>query len=183
MANKLKFRTMKLTRFSNFAMSILISSLMIGCISVSHISTTSGVKEEYLSNVPKGAEVVIVNKNNISADSLYEEVYTILLSRGHRILKDDKERHYITTEGKDVGQSTLQRMTLVITEKENSSQLRITTEWKGGTEASAMATAMSGIPIQSDWSLAKWEINRLGIAFAESVAIANEIKDGKISYE
>jgi hypothetical protein len=175
---------MKLTRLTKyFATSILISSLMISCISVSHISTTSGVKEDYLSDIPKEAKVVIIDKNNISADSLYEEVYTVLLSRGHRILKDDKERHYITTEGKDVGQSTLQRMTVVITENENSSKLKITTEWKGGTEASAMATAMSGIPIQSDWALAKWEINRLGIAFAESVAIANEIKGGNISYE
>ncbi len=171
----------ELTKY--FATSILISYLMISCVSVSHISSTSGVRAEYLKNIPKGAEVVIVDKNNISADSLYEEVYTILLTRGHRILKDDKNRHYITTEGKDVGQSTLQRMVIVITENENSSKLKITTEWKAGTEASAMASSMSSIPIQSDWSFAKWQIDRLGIAFAESVAIANEIKGGKISYE
>ena len=182
---------MKLTRFSNLTMQILISSLMIGCIGVSHISITSGVGENYLKNIPNGAEVVIVEKKNISADSLYEEVYNTLLSRGHRILRDDKERHYITTEGKDVGKSTLQRMTLVINEKESSSQLRITTEWKGGTEASAAATAASGIQVQSAWAAAKWEKNsRLGIAFAESVAIAhqlflfdaNKIKEN-ISYE
>jgi predicted transcriptional regulator len=161
----------------------LIAFLTTGCISVSHISTTSGVKEDYLTNIPKGAKIVLVEKKNVSADNLYEELITILLSRGHRIIKDDKERHYITTEGKDIGQSTLQRMTLVILEKENSSQLKITTEWKGGTEASMMATAMSGIPIQADWAIAKWEINRLGIAFAESVAIANEIENGHVSYE
>ena len=173
--------------FLNFlAISFLMTSwmmMMMGCLSVSHISATSGVKEDSLTNIPKGAKVVIVEKKNVSADSLYEELVTILLSRGHRLFKDDKERHYLTTEGKDVGQSTLQRMTVVVTGKENSSQLKITTEWKAGAEASMMATAMSGIPMQSEWAIAMWGISRLGIAFAESVAIANEIKNGHIFYE
>lgn len=46
-----------------------------------------------------------------------------------------------------------------------------------------MATAMSGIPMQSDWATASWEINRLGMAFAESLAIAKEIKEGTITFE
>lgn len=174
---------MKLLKIPNLATSILLSILMLSCISISQISTTSGVNEEYLSNIPKGARIVVVDKKNISTDSLYEEVYAILLFRGHRILKDDKEKHYITTDGKDVGQSTLQRMTLITSKKENGSQLKITTEWKGGTEASAAATAISGIHIQADWFLAKWEISRLGIAFAESVSIAKEIKDRIVTYE
>ncbi|MFO8128582.1 MAG: hypothetical protein R6T99_01610 [Bacteroidales bacterium] len=175
---------MKLKRFLNyFAMFILLSSLMIGCIGVSHISQTSGVSIGYLAYIPENAKFVILDKDNISADSLYEEVYVVLLSRGHRIFKDDKERHYITTEGKDLGQSTLQRMTIVVTEKENGSQLKIATEWKGGTQASITATAISGIPVNPDWEVAKWVTGRQGIAFAESVAIVSEIQGGSISYE
>lgn len=165
-----------------FVIVTVITFMMTSCIGVSHISTTSGVDEESLNSVPVGARTILVEKN-VTADILYEEVFNILLSRGHRIMKDDKERHYITTEGKDVGQSTLQRMTLLIIENGNSSQLKITTEWKGGTDASMMASSMSGIAIQSDWAIATWEINRLGIAFAESIAIAKEIKNGNIKYE
>ena len=123
-----------------------------------------------------------MDKNNISADSLYEEIFTILISRGHRIIKDDKGRHYLVTEGKDVGQSTLQRMTLVITEIANNSKLKITTEWKAGAEAQNSSTAITGIPVQSSWAIARWGIDRPGIAFAESVAIANEIENGIISF-
>ena len=175
---------MKLTRsLACFAISTLILFSMMGCISVSNITTTSGVEESLLSNIPEESKLIIVDKKNISADSLYEEIYTILLSRGHRISKDDKSRHYITTEGKGVGQSTIQRMTVVVTENGNDSKMKITTEWKAGTEATATASSMSGMAIQSEWGPAKWEVNRLGIAFAESVAIASKIKNGNISYQ
>ena len=42
---------------------------------------------------------------------------------------------------------------------------------------------MSGINVYSDWAIAKWEISRLGISFAESVAIACEINGEEITYE
>lgn len=161
----------------------IVSVIMTSCIAISNISTISGVPEASLQNIPKGANIIIIDVPGSSIDDLYEEVISILLSRGHRISKEDKERHYINTEGKDVGQSTLQRMTLVFTEVESKSRLKITTEWKGGTEATTMATAMSGIPIQSDWAAARWEIDRRGIAFAESVAIAKEISNEIITYE
>jgi hypothetical protein len=161
-----------------FFLSIFIQS----CISVANISQNSGVKQNYLTKIPKGTKVIIVEKDNITADSLYEEVYTILLLRGHRIFKDDKQRHYITTEGKSVGEATLQRMTIVVSGNGDSTNLEIKTEWKPGMEATIMASAMSGIPVSSDWAIAKWEINRLGISFAESVAIANKIKNGRVSY-
>jgi hypothetical protein len=164
-------------------MTFILMSSLTGCISVSYISTSSGVNEDLLSNIPTGAKIIIVDKMNVSADSLSEELVTILISRGQRIFKDDKARHYLTTEGKDIGQSTLQRITINVIEKGNNSQLRINTEWKAGTEATAMATAMSGIPMQSDWQISKWEKSRSGIAFAESEAIANEIKNGIISYD
>jgi len=168
--------------FFLFVMSGLTAFLLCGCISYSHIATTSGVQVKDLSEIPAGSKTIIVYKDNVSGSDLYEEVYSILIKRGHRISKDDEKRHYLTTEGRDVGQSTLQRMTIVVTENETYSQMRISTEWKGGTEAAAMATAMGGIPVQSNWATAKWEVNRLGIAFAESVAIAKAIPNSRISY-
>jgi len=166
-----------------FVASLVVSSLMISCVTVSQIATTSGVREDLLKKIPKEAKAVIVEKGNASVDSLYEEVYSILLSRNHRILKDDKERHYITTEGKDIGESTLQRMTIIVTKNGDNAKLKITSEWKAGSMASMTATAFSGVQYQPEWANAKWELSRLGIAFGESVAIANEIQGGKISYE
>jgi hypothetical protein len=154
-----------------------------GCIGVSYITATTGANESLIRDIPRGSKVVIVEKENIEEDDLYNEVYDILLSRGHRIQKDDHVRHFITTEGKDVGESTLQRMTLVVTGTANGAKLKITTEWKPGTQATLMATAVSGIPIFSDWAEAKWEINRLGIAFSESVVIASQIKNSYVYYD
>lgn len=162
---------------------VIILLVMTGCLGVSHISASSGLDEGSLNKIPAGAKIIYVEKKNASISEFYEELISVLMSRGHRIMKEDKERHYVTTEGKDIGQSTLQRMTLFITEKNNSCILKITTEWKAGTEATAMASAMGGIPMQSEWSTASWEINRLGMAFAESLAIAKGIKDGIITYE
>jgi len=157
--------------------------VMTSCMGVSHISSSSGLDESSLNQIPKGTKIIYVEKNNALIDEYYEDILNVLMSRGHRIMKEDKERHYVTTEGKDIGQSTLQRMTLFITQNKNNCILKITTEWKAGTEATAMATAMSGIPMQSDWAIATWEISRLGMAFAESLAIAKEIKEGIITFE
>lgn len=171
------------------AIKILIPLLSIstfffsGCIGISHISESSGVEEKSLRNIPQKAKTIIVEKANVSADEIYEEVIGILMSRGHRIMREDKQRYYITTEGKDVGQSTLQRMVLTINKLEDYAQLKIITEWKGGTDASIMASSMSGIPVISDWAIASWEINRAGIAFSESYAIAKQIRVGNIRFE
>jgi hypothetical protein len=168
---------------SLISLPIIILLVITGCMGVSHISTSSGIDTGSLNQIPKGSKVIFAEKKDISINDYYEEVLKILMLRGHRILKEDKQRYYITTEGKDVGQSTLQRMTLFITSENNSCILKINTEWKGGTEAAAMATAMSGIPVHSDWAIASWEINRLGMAFAESLAIAKEINNAEIFFE
>lgn len=155
---------------------------MIGCISTSHIATTSGVKESQLKDIPKGAKDVIIEKD-VSADELYEAIYSALLLRGHRISKEDKGRHYITTEGKDIGESTLQRSTIAITEENGIAKATIRTEWKAGTEAAMGASMFAGVAVFADWTQAKWESGRPGIAFAESVSVANEVKDGRISFK
>lgn len=162
---------------------IIFSFFLSGCIGLSDIADVSGVEEQSLRDIPPKAEAIIVEKSDVSADAFYEEVIDILLSRGHRILREDKQRHYLTTEGKDVGQSTLQRMVLTISKAGDSVELKILTEWKGGTEASIMASSMSGIPVVSEWATASWELNRPGIAFSESYAVATQIRNGIIKFE
>lgn len=78
--------------------------------------------------------------------------------------------HYITTEGKDLGNSTLQRMLITIKGKGQDSKLKISTDWMPG----IMALDATDI-LAREWSSAHWGVSRPGIAFAESVAIANEV--------
>lgn len=160
----------------------LLVILLTGCIGVSHIAQTSGLSELELKKIPQGAKEVILQKD-VTVSELYEEIYSSLLLRGHRIAKDDKERHYIMTEGKDVGQSTLHRLTVLVTENEGKSTATIRTEWKPGTEAVMGASIATGVGISADWSQATWLADRSGLAFAESAAIANGVKDGKITFK
>ena len=156
--------------------------VLASCITKSLISETSGVSSSELNIIPNGANEIIIERSG-TAEELYNDIFTALLSRGHRIDRDDKERGYITTEGHDVGQSTTQRMTIVITDYEISAKAIMTTEWKAGNEATMFASGLSGIQIHSDWGKATWETGRPGIAFAESVAVAKKIDGGLVSYQ
>jgi hypothetical protein len=98
-------------------------------------------------------------------------------------LKDDKERHYITTEGIDIGYSTLQRMTIAMKQNGTTATARILTEWMAGTDATMMAQSFSGLVVQSNWNKAFWKVDRSGIAFGESLRIAQKIERSKISFE
>ena len=164
------------TIYQQLLLTFIISIFCSSCIGVSHIIATTGASESLVNEIPKGAKVVFVEKENITEADLFNEVYTILLSRGHRIQKDDPNRYYIMTEGKDVGQSTLQRMTLVVTKTEKGAKLKINTEWKPGTGTNIMVAGATSIPVYLDWAEAKWEINRLGIAFSERLVLARQLK-------
>lgn len=144
----------------------LVSLALVSCVGTASISATSGLSELELSAIPKGATEVIVNGNDRA--ELYEKIVNALIQRGHRISREDKERFYLTTEGKDVGESTLQRMTIVVNE---DSKAIIKSEWMPGQDATNAATAFSGIPQTASWSKASYEVGRPGIAYAEAVAI------------
>jgi len=172
------------TKLILFGIIITAMFFLTKCIGISNIADTTGVEVSYLNSIPENSEKIILTKNNTTPDILFEETISALLSRGHRIQREDENRYYITTEGKDVGESTLQRMVFYIKQNGDNSVMEITTEWSAGHEATAMASAMSGIQIDSSWQSARWESStRLGIAFAESVAVALKIEDANISYE
>jgi hypothetical protein len=165
------------------ALVTIISILILSnsCISKFLIVETSGLSKDEINSIPKGTSTVFVKKQ-ISPDNLYEESAMVLVSRGHRIEKEDKDRLYIATEGKDVGESTQQRMFISITEKNGTSTAKILTEWNGGAEAQWMATIMAGTAYYGAWQPAKFETGRPSIAIAESVVIA-KLLNGSISYE
>lgn len=155
----------------------------LSCVGTSSITGTSGLSQAELSAIPKGATEVIIHGQD--RNELYERIVNTLIQRGHRINREDKDRFYLTTEGKDVGESTLQRMTIVVSERDfclgDCAEAVIRTEWMPGMQANTMATAFSGLDVTSTWETAKYEVSRLGIAFAESVAVA-KATGGVISY-
>lgn len=135
-----------------------------------HIHENTGVPERELMNIPDNARTIIVKKKT-TADSLYNEFYNALLTRGHRIANSDNQRLFINTEGKNIGMSTLQRMTVIVNEQSGYAVIRIQTEWMAGTQATAMASSLSGVHIDSNWEISRWSIDRSGNAFAESIAV------------
>ena len=156
--------------------------VMAGCQSTSKISGSADLKADYLKNIPHLANRIYITKHNMSADKMCDELKNILISRDHMTVIFDKERRVITTETKDLGYSTLQRMTFTIKEKGADSQVSIITEWKSGSKAKGFVFPVAAYALQSNWAPVQWEKNRLGIAFTESAAIANEIVNGIVSY-
>ncbi|NLH53712.1 MAG: hypothetical protein GX459_12800 [Bacteroidales bacterium] len=161
---------------------IFVSIITTGCITIGTLSQVSGLSKDYLNEVPPYSKMIYIEKENVPIDKLYDELLGIIIDRNHRIVKDDRQMHYIVTEGRDVGQSTLQRMTISIKQTNNLCIAKIATEWKAGTEAMMMANAMSGIVANSDWATAYMAPSRPGIAFTESLRIAKET-GGEIRFE
>jgi len=72
---------------------------------------------------------------------------------------------------------------MVINNKGSVSTLKIISEWKAGAEASLLASGISGSNYNADWASATWEISKLGVAFAEGFAIAQNIENGHITFD
>lgn len=159
---------------------VIIAIFLNSCISTVNISKTSGLSEEDLNEIPLNSKIVLIERADNTAKTMYDEIVDILIDRGHRIIKEDKERNYLLTEGKDLGESTSQRMTIVVTNTDHLSKAKILTEWKPTVNA---VTTAGGVAVQTDWQAATYRVNKIaGIAFAETVSVAKKIKDGKITY-
>lgn len=156
---------------------LLLAVLLTSCIGTSSITKNSGLNESDLAQIPKGAKEILINGDN--REQMYNRIVDVLLERGHRIMKEDKERFYITTEGKDIGESTIQRMTIFVN---SENQASIKTEWMPGAEATTAASAFSGINVVPQWSAVIYAEDRNGVAFAESVVIAKKV-GGYITYK
>lgn len=170
-------------KITALTLSMLCIFLMVRCQSTSKIVATNSMNSDFVKEIPHLANRIYVTKQGISPDNMLEELRNILLSRGHVIVIYDKSKHYIVTDTKDVGNSTLQRMTFAIKQNNGDSQLKITTEWKSGSKAKGFVFPVSGYCLQQDWAPARWEKNRLGIAFAESAVIAHQFKDGLVTFD
>ncbi len=163
------------------AFLLILGILCTGCMSYSYVIDNSELTDADLPTIPKEASIIEIT-SDLPASDLYDQIYKVVISRGHRIQHENREMLNFNTEGKDVGSSTYQRMNVVVSELESGSKVRIDTEWKAGYEAEAFARAVSGIHVDASWSKASWKGSRLGLALAESIVIAKQV-NGTISYK
>lgn len=153
-----------------------------GCITPYKVQSSSDNTDAIFRDIPANASIV-TTQSPIAGVDLYEALINVCLSRGHRIEKEDEKRLYFTTSGKDVGMSTLQRMNITVRSISDSlSQATIHTEWKGGTDVSAMASGMMGAHVDLEWEEAYGKKGRPGVAFGESVSVAWKVPYAKVSY-
>lgn len=150
---------------------IFSSFLLCSCVTQSFIT-----KDEY-KMIPKGSEIIEVYSDQ-KPDDLFKNVYSLLLENGFRIEKENKEMHTISTDGKDIGQSTLGRFNIFIKENNSGSLLTLRSEWKPGADAQMMAGAMSGLNIYSQWNTARFgDTGRPDLVFSYSVSFAKKISN------
>lgn len=154
---------------------IFFPVLFYSCVSQNFVS-----QEEY-DTIPKGSEVIEVYSEQ-NSDSLFKQVYSLLIESGFRIDTQNKEMHSISSEGKDVGQSTLGRFNIFIKDSHKGSLLTIRTEWMPGANAQMMAGAMSGLKIYTQWSTARFgDKGRPEFTFLYGVHFAKKIS-GSVKY-
>lgn len=180
---------MKTKRIVSYLISmLLVALLMINCANLDYVARASGLSQEYINQIPENAELIIVEKD-VSADDLFDELYDILIIRGHRIDNHNNKTHYLTTVGKKVDDKglmnagLLQRMIVNVTDSDGTARLLIRTEWN--IPISSFDSARTGVKMDEyDWKPATLKnVGREGVCFAESVLVAREINDSRISYK
>jgi hypothetical protein len=169
-----------LKRFvKSFLPLLFISIFFFGCITTQKIASHTSLKIEELRRIPKGTSTILATSNQ-SADSTFQTIKSILFQRGHRIQNVDKKMRYISTEGHEIGYSTLQRMTINVNKQANGCSVDIRTEWKPGAGAPGAAESSAQ---ENEWQKAYWSSGRPNVALAESYAICNNLKTQKISFK
>ncbi len=165
-----------------FIVLILSALLMTGCQTTSRVAHPGSLKAEISRKIPHLSNRIYVTMQDVSADQAFDELLNILAMSNHLTLVTDREKHIVLTDTKDVGHSTLQRMAFVIEEKGSDAQIKITTQWRSGANAVGFTFPVAGYSLQENWAKTQWEKNRLGIAMAESNAIANQFDKGIVAY-
>ena len=162
---------MKLTRLLYLSIIMFCSS----CVSQKFIS------KEDTKLIPKGSQIIEVKTEKESQD-IYKIVYSLLITEGFRIEKENAEMLTIATEGKDLGQSTLGRVYIVIKKENTGSILTLRPEWKPGADAQMMASAISNLNVYTEWTPPKWgDTGRPEFVFSYFVSFAKKISNS-ISY-
>lgn len=116
-------------------------------------ASTQILTENELAEIPKKSTIIkgYFYDRSLSNDSIYEILIENLLEEGFRIEKDDKQHHYILTDGKQILTYDA-KVRITFTIKDNHIIAR--PEWMGGASNQAAQMAMVGFKTDLTWSTA-----------------------------
>lgn len=161
-----------------YLLLFIISVLLIGC-SPSYQSILS---KETQSLIPPGANKVILY-SDFSSDSLFNVVLNILINENIRIVNENKDIGYISTEGKHVGSGTLLRMNIRIYKNSNKSNLSSSAEWMADAETMSTVNAIFGTSLKREWKPASIEnVGKPDYAYERMIEIIQKIPHTKIEF-
>lgn len=172
-ANKNKGVQMK-----KYLILLLISILFASCSP----SYQSILPKETQSLIPPNANKVILY-SDFSSDSLFNEALNVLINENIRIVNENKELGYISTEGKHIGEGTLLRMNIRITKIKDVSTLSSSSEWMADAETMSTVNAIFGTSLQQEWKPASREdIGKTDYAYEKMIEIIQKIPHTKIEF-
>lgn len=132
--------------------------------------------------IPTGSQIIEI-KTETEPKEIYKTVYSLLIENGFRVDKENADMLTLSTEGKDLGQSTFGRIYITIKKDNNGSLLTLRPDWKPGAEAQMMASAMTNLNVYTEWTPAKWGVSgRPELVFSYFVSFAKKISNS-IAYK
>jgi len=143
---------------------LIVTSFFFGC------TISKLVSECNAYNIPSGANCVKIY-SDIQPDSLYDILIETLYFEGCGIQHSSEKNYSITTDSKNLGESTYLRMRIIISEHENHSIVTINGDCSNRSQGSQWLEAKWGSPMF---------INRPG--FAGIIIFAHKIPHSKIEY-
>ena len=144
---------------------VVIVFVLTGCVSANSL-----LSPEERGDIPKDATKVIAVSTLHGAD-LFDHVYNTLITDGFRIDESNKDQGYISTQGKEIEQETMIRLSVVMVD----STVRFTGQWN---VTASMQTGLSaGLGATGfGWSEARWgDAGRPSLAFAYMYKYAKRI--------
>jgi hypothetical protein len=166
--------------------TLIMLLLLVGCGSLRKFKSgpppKKFIKGNLINKIPENADRVIVISN---ADSLFHKVKLALVQNDFRIDDSDKSTKSITTEGKDIGKSTVVRYTIFI----KGTKIVGTAGWMPGASKKAttelLTGALTGISTNPNtgWRKAEWKKGRYKSAFASLVGLLQKIPHTKIKFK
>ena len=158
---------------------VMFIFLIIGCV-----TTNTLISPEISQQIPQKSTKIIV-QSNTTADSLFKEIYKILIVEGYGISNSNNEMLSISTNEKDVGGDTFLRINVFVENENSKSKAILTGQWKFGTATQSFQQALVGYSTDPSWSSAIWldSYSKCSMAFAGIVKIAQQIKNTNIEYE
>ena len=134
------------------------------------VTSASLLTKEEQSAIPKGATKVIAVTDKQGGE-LFDFIYSTLIEDGFRIDESNKDRGYISTQGKEIEQETMIRLSVVIID----STVSFTGQWNVTAAMQAGLNAGFGGG-GSGWSGVKWgDAGRPSLAFGYMYKYAERI--------